>query len=88
MMHEAKRFGGHSGAVKSAVPYSHQKARGKQMAYLQTSHVPRGQEIKAGGEKTPGLCALTTGNENCFTRKPRRHGKRPEQRQHAAARCR
>lgn len=74
-------------AVMLAVPYSHQKARGKQRSYLQMSHVPGGQGVKVGGEKTPGLCPLTTGNENCFTGKPWHCGKRSEQKQCATVRC-
>lgn len=81
MMHEAKRLGGPGGAVRSAVPNSQQKAGEKQKSCLKTSHVLRGQRVKAGEEKTPGLCPLTTGNENGFTGKPGCHGKCPEQRQ-------
>lgn len=57
------------------------------MAYSQTSHVLGGQWVKAGGEKTPGLCLLTTGNETHFTGKPQHHRNHPEQRQGAAVRC-
>lgn len=48
-MHEAKILGGCSGTVMSAVLYSHLNARRKQMACLQTSHVPRWPRGKGRG---------------------------------------
>lgn len=62
MMHEAKILGGCSGIVRSAVPYLHLKTRGKQMACLQTSRVPREPRGKGRGRKShPGYALQQLG---------------------------